>query len=474
MGVASNASAISASQCKYVGMFRDVLTRYSVSFGKAADFAQLVPKLMRSDQFRVEFSMLVEWIQREEEGHLTLNEMVTILWITMTDSKGDGLGNPSCGPLMILLSGLGGWPQTEADRETSVKSAPTSSASEAGIFRSVDYKEEKREAQDAAEEWAAAARRRRRLMAALWLLPILPLLLLCVVLYRGYVRRGAMPSEAVTNAASTADATGKSSRGRSSRAGPRRQLGVEDSGEGAAASGPGEQAIEAPPASIVVYGDKGPIRFDQAGRLMQSQVTAPAMIHTPNSEPPPPISGGGDGMPAVVPEAVVTMSYPAVEAREVSSATLNRRRPGSAGTESRTSIVTPVVVASATAPPVASVARPNGGSSAIKGLPAQRFDLLHPRVSVSDGLRSAEIVKFQMPSYPKSARKQRLQGDVLVRVLISEKGKIVRAVALNGPQSLRESAEKAVSHWRYTPSMENGKPVVAQTWVTFHFELREG
>jgi protein TonB len=79
-----------------------------------------------------------------------------------------------------------------------------------------------------------------------------------------------------------------------------------------------------------------------------------------------------------------------------------------------------------------------------------------------------------MPTYPKSARRQRLQGDVLVRVLISEKGKIVRAVAQNGPQSLRDAAEKAVSHWRYVPYIEDGKPVVVQTWVTFHFELKEG
>ena len=471
MGVVSNASVLSASQRKYVGMFHEVLMRHSVSYGKSANFAQLVPKLMRNDQLRVEFSMLVQWIQRQEEGHLTLNEMLTIVGIAMTGSNADGLRSPSSGPLMILLSGLGGWPETEANRESTATSAPTSSASQSGAqfgtFTSVDRKDERREAQDSVDRWAAAARR-RRLMAALWLLPIVPLLILCVALYRNYVgRRGAMPSEAVTNSAPAAEETGRSSRGgRSSRASPRGQTGVEDSGK-RAASGPGEQAIEAWPASIVVYGERGPIRFDQAGRIQ----SAPAKIHASKPEPPPTISEGGARIPAVVPEAVVTMSYPKVVAREASSTAPNGGRPGVAGTESRTL----VVVASATVPPDASVARGDGGSTSVKALSsAKPFDLLHPRVSVSAGLLSNDIVRFQMPAYPKSARRQRLQGDVLVRVLISEKGKIVRAVALNGPQSLRDAAEKAVSHWRYVPYIEDGKPVVVQTWVTFHFELREG
>src|SRR5207244_3978812 len=109
---------------------------------------------------------------------------------------------------------------------------PTRSASESGAqfgtFTSVGRKDEEREERDADDRAAAAAARRRRLMIlALWLLPILPLLMLCMALYRDYVgRRGAMPSEAVTNAAPAAPR-----RGKSSRESPRRQPGVEDGRE---------------------------------------------------------------------------------------------------------------------------------------------------------------------------------------------------------------------------------------------------
>ena len=95
-------------------------------------------------------------------------------------------------------------------------------------------------------------------------------------------------------------------------------------------------------------------------------------------------------------------------------------------------------------------------------------------MAVSAGVLSSNIVKFQMPAYPKAAKKQRLEGDVLVRVLISEKGKIDRAVALNGPSQFKGAAEKAVRHWRYKPYVQNGKPVQVQTWVTFHFAMHPG
>src|ERR1700751_3459468 len=103
MDVISNTSVIADRQRKYVGMLHEMLTRYSVGFGKTSYFSQLVPRLMRNDEFRVEFSMLVQWIQRQEEGRLTLNRMMEIIWSAVTGSRGDGLQNPNSGPLMILL-----------------------------------------------------------------------------------------------------------------------------------------------------------------------------------------------------------------------------------------------------------------------------------------------------------------------------------------------------------------------------------
>jgi TonB family protein len=229
-----------------------------------------------------------------------------------------------------------------------------------------------------------------------------------------------------------------------------------------------------PVSGLAVLGDHGQLlTFDRTART-SSLVTEPVKIHTPTPEPPPAITEGAARMPGVMPEAVVTLSYPTIVAREVPRTEPERGRTGIAGTESRMPAVMPEVVADATTPPVVTVARAERGTTPVKGvLSAKPFEPLRPRVTVSGGLLSNDIVRFQMPSYPKSARKQRLGGDVLVRVLISEKGKVARAEALNGPPSLRQAVEKAVSHWRYLPYLENGKPVAVQTWVTFHFEMRE-
>src|SRR5437660_1056274 len=121
MSVVSNAPAISGRQRQYVEMFHELLIKHYVSFGKAANFAKLIQKLERDDQLRVDFSLLVQWIQRQEEGHLTLNQMLTIIGIAMTGSKVDGHRNTSSIALTILLSGLGGWHETEADHEAIVE-----------------------------------------------------------------------------------------------------------------------------------------------------------------------------------------------------------------------------------------------------------------------------------------------------------------------------------------------------------------
>lgn len=501
MSVVSNAPVVPDRQGMYVKMLHELLRAHSVSFGKVANFAQLIPKLVRSDQFRVEFSMLVQWFQRQEDRQLTLNQMLAILWIAMTGSQVDGLRNANTAPLMIFLSGLGGWHETEAERVTFLEGRQN--ASESGVsFTSVGRKEEERQARAAADRAAAAAGHRRLMVVALWLLPVLPLLVLCVALYRDHMAPpAAMPSEAAAGAAPAAAPTAHdvwiyARKDRSSRVGAPRQPGVEDRAETPAPK-PGEQENAPWPVSgFAVLGDHGQLTFfDQTAGV--TLATEPAKIHTPKPEPPPTIAGGAT-MPTVMPEAVVTMSYPRIVAQEAprsepdrsqaSVAEPERARTGlaapesgragvpsaeSKGAGSRTGM--PVVVASSTEASVPTVARTESRPTPPKAVSSGKqkpFDLVRPRVAVNAGLLSADIVKFQMPSYPKSARKQGLQGDVLVRVLISEKGKIVRAVALNGPQSFREAAEKAVSHWRYVPYVENGQPVAVQTWVTFHFELR--
>src|SRR5215469_11546735 len=112
----------------YVEQFHELFNRHSVGFGRASNFNQLAPKLARDDNFRVDFSMLAQWVQQREEGHLTLNQMLTIIGIATAGPNAANLKSSSAAPVMILLSGLGGWSETEVQRQTTTSAAPVVSA----------------------------------------------------------------------------------------------------------------------------------------------------------------------------------------------------------------------------------------------------------------------------------------------------------------------------------------------------------
>ena len=76
------------------------------------------------------------------------------------------------------------------------------------------------------------------------------------------------------------------------------------------------------------------------------------------------------------------------------------------------------------------------------------------------------------PTYPAKALKKGERGTVVLKVLVSEQGSIVRVLVEEGiPGSeLEAAAISAVLRWRYQPATENGKPVKAWAKARFVFE----
>jgi TonB family protein len=62
------------------------------------------------------------------------------------------------------------------------------------------------------------------------------------------------------------------------------------------------------------------------------------------------------------------------------------------------------------------------------------------------------IVTKVNPSYPAEAKKDKIEGDVVLEVKVEKSGDVSSVKAVKGPEALREAAVTAVRQWRYEPS----------------------
>jgi TonB family protein len=67
------------------------------------------------------------------------------------------------------------------------------------------------------------------------------------------------------------------------------------------------------------------------------------------------------------------------------------------------------------------------------------------------------------------ARAAKVQGDVVVEVVVDETGHVAMAHAVSGHPLLRDSSVRAARDWVFTPAEFDGKPVKIIGTITFHF-----
>lgn len=94
-----------------------------------------------------------------------------------------------------------------------------------------------------------------------------------------------------------------------------------------------------------------------------------------------------------------------------------------------------------------------------------------PAATVESKLTPLRLVSSTRPLYPPMARRQRVQGEVLLHVLVDQAGKVQEMRVLSGPPALHDAAREALQQWKYEPAMLNGKPVAMHTTVSIKFQL---
>ncbi len=83
----------------------------------------------------------------------------------------------------------------------------------------------------------------------------------------------------------------------------------------------------------------------------------------------------------------------------------------------------------------------------------------------------AEITSKPKPSYTKEARRNGIQGFVILRVLLSARAKIARVRVLKGlPAGLTENALRAACKMEFKPARKDGEAVTQ--WVTAEYVFR--
>lgn len=91
-----------------------------------------------------------------------------------------------------------------------------------------------------------------------------------------------------------------------------------------------------------------------------------------------------------------------------------------------------------------------------------------------DGVEKPRLLHKVNPVYPETARRTKLQGEVLVQVMLDREG-IPRAPMVvkmtPGCEELAASAVDAVLQWRYEPARLHGAPVPVYFTVTVQFRL---
>jgi TonB family protein len=89
---------------------------------------------------------------------------------------------------------------------------------------------------------------------------------------------------------------------------------------------------------------------------------------------------------------------------------------------------------------------------------------------VAGGILNGKAVSLPKPSYPQEARARGYGGVVVVRVVIDENGKVIKAADLCGAvKSLAQASIDAALQARFTPTLLSGRPVKVTGTITYKF-----
>jgi TonB family protein len=87
-----------------------------------------------------------------------------------------------------------------------------------------------------------------------------------------------------------------------------------------------------------------------------------------------------------------------------------------------------------------------------------------------DGISDPSILKKVRPNYSEAARVNKIQGGVVLGIVIDTAGDVVNFTVLKGIGfGLDEQAIEAIVNWKFNPARKDGKPVASKATVDINF-----
>jgi periplasmic protein TonB len=80
-------------------------------------------------------------------------------------------------------------------------------------------------------------------------------------------------------------------------------------------------------------------------------------------------------------------------------------------------------------------------------------------------------IKSPRPQYPQEAFIKKIEGTVLVEILIDAQGRVARARVVQSVPMLDAAALQTVYQWLFTPAMKHGKPVPTLAHIPVAFRI---
>jgi TonB family protein len=97
--------------------------------------------------------------------------------------------------------------------------------------------------------------------------------------------------------------------------------------------------------------------------------------------------------------------------------------------------------------------------------------VLPARIRVGGNVAAAQLIHLVQPIYPPDAKRDHVQGTVVMHAIIGKDGKITHLEYLGGPLELEQAAMDAVQEWIYKPTLLEGIPIEVDTTISVVFTL---